>query len=201
MNLLTKNISAQIAALTQDIPAQVAALTQDIQVELSSSIIYAFSPIAKVEQLSNGYFLITITDKNGTTTALVPNVSEETIADLIQNYFNNNPIIEQAIEQHNQSEQAHQYIQNLIYDAIERIPTKVSQLENDEHFLKTFKEQIVSYPSKYEFPNIPSDQQKDMIFLDASTGDMYVFGLNNTSAYTSIGLASQDTIYGGDSIK
>jgi hypothetical protein len=38
-----------------------------------------------------------------------------------------------------------------------------------------------------------------MIFVDSSTGDMYVFGLGGTAAYTSIGVSDQDTIYGGSS--
>ena len=39
-----------------------------------------------------------------------------------------------------------------------------------------------------------------MIFLDKSTGDMYVFGLNNSLTYSSIGMASNDVVYGGNSI-
>jgi len=39
-----------------------------------------------------------------------------------------------------------------------------------------------------------------MIFLDKETGDMYIFGLNNSLTYSSIGLANQDYICGGDSI-
>lgn len=38
-----------------------------------SGIIYAYSPTAKIELLPNGNYLITITDKNGTTTAEIYN--------------------------------------------------------------------------------------------------------------------------------
>lgn len=38
-----------------------------------SGIIYAYSPSAKIERLDNGNYLITITDKDGTTTAEIYN--------------------------------------------------------------------------------------------------------------------------------
>jgi len=40
-----------------------------LQAEIATSFIYAISPSAKVENLPNGRILITITDKEGTTTA------------------------------------------------------------------------------------------------------------------------------------
>lgn len=179
--------------------AQVGVLDQDIEVGLSSSIIYAFSPIAKVQELPNGYFLITITDKNGTTTAIIPVVSEENIAEVVNQYFEQNPIIQDYIHQHNISDQAHEDIRQLITQVATNIPTRVSQLENDEKYIKNFKELLKFYPSYYSFPNIPTQDQKDMIFVDQSNNDMYVFGLNDTLAYSSIGIANKETIFGGES--
>ena len=91
-------------------------------------------------------------------------------------------------------------IRTLIQNAINQIPTKISDLQNDVNYILNFKDLIKKYPSYYNFPNIPPDDEKDMIFLDESTGDMFVFGLNNTLTYTSIGLSNQDSIYGGNSI-
>ena len=70
------------------------------------------------------------------------------------------------------------------------IPTKVSQLRNDKKYISNFKELLVSYPSYWEFPNIPSETERNMIFLDSSTGDMFIFGLNNNLTYTSIGISN-----------
>lgn len=195
------NINAEVNRLTRNIEAELNVLDQDIEVGFTSSIIYAFSPIAKVEQLQNGNYLIIITDKNGTTTAEVPIVTQETIEYFISEYFQKNPIIQEYIQQHNISNQAHQDIRLLIQNAINSIPTKVSQLQNDVKYIKNFKELIIEYNTYYDFPNIPSQNQKDMVFLDKSTGDMYVFGLNNSLTYTSIGLSNQDQIYGGNSIE
>lgn len=192
------NLNAQVNKLTRNIQAQINVLDQDIEVGFASSIIYAFSPIANIIQLYNGNYLITITDKNGTTTAEIPVVTKENIDLIISQYFAENPVLEQYINQHNISEQAHEDIRLLIQNAISSIPTKISDLEDDSDFIKNFKELLVQYPTYWDFPNIPQEKDRDMIFLDKSTGDMYVFGLNNTLAYTSIGVSNQDTIYGGD---
>lgn len=66
-------------------------------------------------------------------------------------------------------------------------------------YIKNFKQLLVFYPSYYEFPNVPPDSEKDMVFVDASTNDMYVFGLNNTLAYSSVGIANNEQVFGGDS--
>lgn len=186
--------------MSKKILAQLQELKQDIEVKLDSSIIYAFSPSASVEELENGNYLITITDKNGTTTAQIPVVSKENIDYIINQYFQQNPIIQQYIHLHNISNQAHNDIRTLIQNAINQIPTKISDLQNDVNYILNFKDLIKKYPSYYNFPNIPPDDEKDMIFLDESTGDMFVFGLNDTLTYTSIGLSNQDSIYGGNSI-
>lgn len=193
------NINAEINRLTRNIEAEMNVLDQDIEVDFASSIIYAFSPIANVHQLANGNYLITITDKNGTTTAEINNVTQDNINIFIDNYFQQNPIIQNYIQEHNISNQAHQDIRLLIQNAINSIPTKVSQLQNDKKYIRNFKELIVEYNTYYDFPNIPSVNERDMVFLDKSTGDMYVFGLNNSLTYSSIGISNQDYIYGGDS--
>ena len=66
---------------------------QSLQVDLASSIVYVLSPTAKVELLNNGNYLITITDKNGTTTAEIPIVNESTIANLLSWFFEQNTMI------------------------------------------------------------------------------------------------------------
>lgn len=197
---MSVNIQAEVSQRTYNVPVEVNTLLQDIEVDLSSSIIYAFSPTAKVERMQDGdNYLITITDKNGTTTAIVPVIDDENIDRVINQYFQEHPIIQQLIQQHNISAQAHQDIRNLINQAIGMIPTKVSQLRNDKKYISNFKELLVIYPSYWEFPNIPPETERNMIFLDSSTGDMFVFGLNNNLTYTSIGISNQDDIYGGDS--
>ena len=175
--------------------AELQPLTQDIQVDLSSGIFYAFSPVAKIESMENGNFLITITDKEGTTTAEIPNLTDEKINQAIQAYLDSHSII----QQHNQDEQAHAYIRQLIDNAIDQIPTKISQLENDNKYVSNFKQLMISYDSFAEFPNIPPEEQRDMVFLDKSTGDMYVFGINGSMVYSPFGISNNDTIYGGDS--
>lgn len=47
-------------------------LVERINVDLATKIIYAFSPSVKVERDENGKYIITITDKDGTTSAIVP---------------------------------------------------------------------------------------------------------------------------------
>ena len=202
INNKVQNIPAEIQSLTQDVSAEIQSLTQDIEVDFESGILNIFSPTAKVERLQNGNYLITITDKKGTTTAEIPSFSDESLNTIITQYLQNNPIVESLITAHNQSNVAHQDIRNLIISAIENIniPHNISELINDQKYIKNFKELLRPYNSYFEFPNIPPQSQKDMIFLDKSTGDMYVFGLNNSLTYSSIGIASNDVIYGGNSM-
>ena len=82
---------------------------------MSCSIVYAFSPIANVTQLPNGNYLISITDKFGTTTAEVNNISQETINYFIEEYFKHSNIIEEYIAAHNIDEEAHEDIRALIH--------------------------------------------------------------------------------------
>ena len=72
----TININAQIKSITQSLQASLSSNKQNFNVEMASGIIYTISPTAKVEGLPNGNYLITITDKNGTTTAEIPNFSQ-----------------------------------------------------------------------------------------------------------------------------
>ena len=193
-------INANINELTNNLKAQMNILDQDIEVDLKSSIIYAFSPVAKIQLLNNGYYRITITDKNGTTTGEIPTFSNENIERIIAQYFQEHPAASSQIELHNQSNLAHQDIRNLILAAIAKIPTKLSDLENDifnEKYIKNFKQMLIPYNSRFEFPNIPSEDKRDMIFWDKSTNDLYLFGLDNSLTYTSIGLANSDTVFGG----
>lgn len=178
-----------------NLQAQLAAVTHDIQVDLSSGFIYAFSPIAKVELNENNNFLITITDRDGTTTAEIPNFTDEKINEAIRIYLQSHPII----QQHDESHQAHAYIRGLIDEAIKKIPTKVSQLQNDKQYISNFKQLLVPYNSFLEFPNIPPETERDKVFLDKSTGDMYVFAVDGKFVYTPFGIANNDIIYGGDS--
>lgn len=193
------HIDSSVKKLTKNIQAELSENSQDIEVDLSLGIIYAFSPIANIELMDNGNYLITITDRLGTTTAEIPNFTDEVIDNAVENYIESHSIIAQLIQEHNLSDQAHQDIRNLIQQAISQIPTKVSQLENDQKYVKNAKELMVVYNSYFEFPNIPPEEEKDMIFLDKSTGDMYVFGVNNTLAYSSVGIGNNDIINGGDS--
>lgn len=124
------NIQTGVNILDINIQAEVDVLDQDIEVDFSSSIIHAFSPTATIVQLSDGTgYLITITDKNGTTSAKIPVVTQENIDRIIANYFQTNPIIEQYIQQHNISNQAHADIRTLIQSQVERINTSISALE------------------------------------------------------------------------
>lgn len=192
-------IDVNINQLTQNIKTQINVLDQDIEVDLKSSIIYAFSPVAKIQLLNNGYYKITITDKNGTTVGEIPTFSNDNIERIIAQYFQEHPATSQQVELHNQSNLAHQDIRNLIQNAINNIPIKISDLQNDVGYITNFKDMIIRYNTFYDFPNLPSAQERDMIFLDKSTGDMYLFGINDSLTYTSIGISSQDYIYGGDS--
>lgn len=88
-------LEADLASNSEEIELEVelAQNNQQIDVDLTSGILYAFSPSAKVELLNNGNYLITITDKDGTTTAEIPIVNESTIANLMSWFFEQNNMI------------------------------------------------------------------------------------------------------------
>lgn len=118
-------IDVAVSSNLHMLQAEVSPLLQDIQVGFGEHFIYAFSPSAKVEQLQSGNYLITITDKDGTTTAEVPVIDEQTIDLYLNNYFQKNPIIEQAITEHNQSIFAHPDIRN----SIEELDQKIDSIQ------------------------------------------------------------------------
>ena len=92
------NIEAEINKKTINVPVELQSLTQDIEVNFVPSIIYAFSPFAKIEELQNGNYLITITDKNGTTTGEIPVVTQETIDNFIDYYMQSHSIYLDSID-------------------------------------------------------------------------------------------------------
>ena len=102
-------LEADLASNSEEIELEVelAQNNQQIDVDLASSILYVFSPSAKVELLNNGNYLITIIDKDGTTTAEIPVLTEVLIKNLLNEYFEQNPINEQYIQQQ---------IQNILKD-------------------------------------------------------------------------------------
>lgn len=54
---------------------------------------------------------------------------------------------------------------------------------------------VLEYETFYEFPNVG---RKDMVYMDKSTGDLYLYGVGGKSVYTSIGIANGDTLFGGN---
>ena len=65
------NLKAEIKNISQSLQASLSSLSQSLNAEISTGIIYAISPTAKIQKLPNGDYRITITDKNGTTTTTV----------------------------------------------------------------------------------------------------------------------------------
>lgn len=53
--------------------------------------------------------------------------------------------------------------------------------------------EILEFNTHYEFPNIG---EHNKFYLDKSTGDMFVFGVNG-NVYTSVGVANDDIVFGG----
>lgn len=102
----------------------------NIESNLAAQVIHAFSPTVDIQATQNGY-LFTVTDKRGTTTALIPIVNQENINNFINNYFENNVDIQELLETHNESQQAHQYIQQLIFDAIINFEDLLDDLDAD----------------------------------------------------------------------
>lgn len=112
-------IPASIQSVNQGINASIATLPQSLKAEIQSSFIYAISPTAKIEELENGNYLITITDKNGTTTAIINNVTQDTINGFIKAYFDEHPeVITDIIQEHNTSPQAHNDIRELFQNVL-----------------------------------------------------------------------------------
>lgn len=68
------NLKAEIKNISQSLQASLSSLSQSLNAEISTGIIYAISPTAKIQKLPNGDYRITITDKNGTTTADIQSV-------------------------------------------------------------------------------------------------------------------------------
>ena len=128
---MSVNIQAEVNRLTRNVEVQVSELNQGIEVGVTASLIYAFSPIAKVQPLQNGNYLITITDRDGTTTAEVPVMTQEIIDGFVEQYLQHTQVIQNYIQQHNISDSAHADIRLLIQNAFDSIPTRVSQLQND----------------------------------------------------------------------
>ncbi len=112
------NLNGKIENITQTLQASLSSNQQSFNVEIASGIIYAISPTAKIEELPNGNYLITITDKNGTTTAEISNLTQQTINYFMDEYFQKNPIIQNMIKEHNLSEQAHPDIRFLLTKAL-----------------------------------------------------------------------------------
>lgn len=114
------NIEVQLEPRVRNISVDVESQLQDIEVGICSSFIYAFSPTAKVEKIENGNYLITITDKNGTTTAEVPVVDQETIDGYIEYYLEHNPIIiQQLIKEAEDYQELYTELKQLIQNAID----------------------------------------------------------------------------------
>lgn len=57
-----------------------------------------------------------------------------------------------------------------------------------------FSKLFVRCETKYAFPNIG---ETNKIYIDVSTGDLFMYGINGTGLYTSIGVANTDVIDGG----
>ena len=68
-------LNANIKDVSQTLLASMSSITHSLNAEVSSSFIYAISPTARIDSLSNGNYLITITDKLGTTAAEIPGIS------------------------------------------------------------------------------------------------------------------------------
>ena len=111
------NLDVDVQKNLKNIDVEVETLTQDVQVDMSCNLVYAFSPIVNITQLQNGNYLISITDKFGTTTAEVNNITEETLDGFIKSCLEKNRIIEQYFEQHED-----EFIQK-DYEELDNIPS------------------------------------------------------------------------------
>lgn len=114
------NLEASVQNRTQNLNVELESLTQDIEVGMSCNIVYAFSPTVNITQLQNGNYLITITDKYGTTTAEVTNVTSETIQNILDEYFETHDVISTYIRQHDTDPQSHQDIRDWIQEVAQQ---------------------------------------------------------------------------------
>lgn len=130
MNDKATKIQANVRPLVKNIAVTTTPLLQDIGVQLSSNIIYAFSPTAYVQQLPSGNYLVSITDKNGTTTAQIPRVNDEYIAQIINEYFSSRSVISDFLEEYNNEEESRAQIQNLILNAVSSLNEQITSLTN-----------------------------------------------------------------------
>ena len=130
MNDKATKIQANVRPLVKNIAVTTTPLLQDIGVQLSSNIIYAFSPTAYVQQLPSGNYLVSITDKNVTTTAQIPRVNDEYIAQIINEYFSSRSVISDFLEEYNNEEESRALIQNLILNAVSSLNEQITSLTN-----------------------------------------------------------------------
>lgn len=63
--------------------------------------------------------------------------------------------------------------------------------------VKDFSDLFVRCDTRYQFPSIGD---KNHIYVDSSTGDLYMYGSNGAGTYVSIGMASGDVINGGSAL-
>ena len=111
------NLEASIQNKVHNLNVELEPLTQDIEVGMSCNIVYAFSPTVNITQLQNGNYLISITDKFGTTTAEVNNLNQETIDGFIKSCLEKNKIIENYFEEHSE-----QFVQK-DYENLDNLPS------------------------------------------------------------------------------
>ena len=53
--------------------------------------------------------------------------------------------------------------------------------------------EMLEFETHFDFPNVG---QKNKLYLDKSTGDIFLYGVSG-NAYTSVGVANDDVVYGG----
>lgn len=82
-------------------------------------------------------------------------------------------------------EDGHFYIDGKINGSLQRICLNP---------VRTVDDIYKHYNTRFEFPNVG---ESGYIYVDDSNGDVFLFGIV-PGVYTSIGLANDDTIYGGD---
>lgn len=123
---VAKDVSVElgVSSKTQQLQMGVESKLQDIEVEISSSLIYAFSPSARVDQLPNGNYLVTIIDKDGTTTAEIPRKSSRNRSidneHFFDYYFQTHAVlIQRIIREANTYEERYNQLKELIQGAID----------------------------------------------------------------------------------
>lgn len=158
------NLDATVQKKVKNIDVELENLTQDIPVGMSCSVIYAFSPRAKVQLLPNDNYLITITDKYGTTTAEVTNVTEQNIERFINSYFQHSGILQEYIHEHNISDQAHADIRQLIQQVAQQA-TRVTASQINGNIIVDNQQVAV-----YRLPNSVL-HDSDVLILDCGHAD------------------------------